>query len=329
MQMQDQIIPIFIISLPRSGSTLLQRLMANQKEIATVSEPWILLPFLSTLREKGTFTDYRHFLAFKGIEDFYNNLAEGRKTYLAEMRTFVLNLYKQIANKSDAIYFLDKTPRYHLVIPEIIELFPEAKFIFLWRNPLAIVASMVDLFENKHWQVYRFQIDLFDGVLNMVAAIRDHPEKIYSIRYESLIQEPESQLISLFNFLELERVDDRLLSIDDVVLRGRLGDKIGVNQYRTISEHSLSKWTNIINNPLRKAWCRRYLNWIGSERLKIMGYDLEGLLNQLNQLSSTHHYLLRDLISMSYSPFYRILEPHILKSKLPLLSEHERIYAHL
>ena len=41
--------PIFIFSAPRSGSTLLQRVLAAHTQVATASEPWILLPLLSPL----------------------------------------------------------------------------------------------------------------------------------------------------------------------------------------------------------------------------------------------------------------------------------------
>ena len=43
--------PIFIFSITRSGSTLLQRVIAAHEGVATVSEPWVLLPYLYTLRE--------------------------------------------------------------------------------------------------------------------------------------------------------------------------------------------------------------------------------------------------------------------------------------
>jgi hypothetical protein len=36
---------IFLLSLPRSGSTLAQRILAAHEGIATTSEPWILLPY--------------------------------------------------------------------------------------------------------------------------------------------------------------------------------------------------------------------------------------------------------------------------------------------
>ena len=39
--------PLFLLSLPRSGSTLVQRVLARSPQIATASETWLLMPFLA------------------------------------------------------------------------------------------------------------------------------------------------------------------------------------------------------------------------------------------------------------------------------------------
>jgi hypothetical protein len=49
--------PIFIFSVSRSGSTLVQRVIAAHNGVATVSEPWILLPYLYTSRSRGVTTE--------------------------------------------------------------------------------------------------------------------------------------------------------------------------------------------------------------------------------------------------------------------------------
>src|SRR5262249_20278294 len=43
--------PILLLSLPRSGSTLVQRVLAAHPGVATASEPWLLLPLLLPLRD--------------------------------------------------------------------------------------------------------------------------------------------------------------------------------------------------------------------------------------------------------------------------------------
>src|SRR5688500_15750036 len=62
--------PLFLLSLPRSGSTLAQRILAAHEAIATASEPWILLPYLYTLRERGAYAEYNHRVLVRAVEDF-------------------------------------------------------------------------------------------------------------------------------------------------------------------------------------------------------------------------------------------------------------------
>ena len=59
--------PVFLFSLPRSGSTLVQRLIAGHPQVATTSEPWILLPLLYTVRRPGAYTEYGHCVVFRAI----------------------------------------------------------------------------------------------------------------------------------------------------------------------------------------------------------------------------------------------------------------------
>ncbi len=74
------------------------------------------------------------------IEDFSQNLPSGSESYFGAVREFALDLYAQAAAAGET-YFLDKTPPYAHFLPELARIFPEAKFVVLWRNPLAVVAS--------------------------------------------------------------------------------------------------------------------------------------------------------------------------------------------
>ena len=66
--------PLFLLCLPRSGSTLVQRVLASHAEIATVSEPWLLLPLLYSIREHGIRAEYWHQTAAQAIADFIEEL---------------------------------------------------------------------------------------------------------------------------------------------------------------------------------------------------------------------------------------------------------------
>jgi hypothetical protein len=80
----------------------------------------------------------------------------------------------------------------------------------------------------------------------------------------------------------LELQAEQLSGFADVELRGRKGDPTGTVSYDALSAEPLTKWRQTIDNPVRQAWCRRYLLWIGRDRLQTMGYDLDALLAELD-----------------------------------------------
>ena len=54
----------------------------------------------------------------------------------------------------DTRCFVDKSPPYHLIAQQIISTFPDARFVFLWRNPLSVLASIVDTLADGRWDTY-------------------------------------------------------------------------------------------------------------------------------------------------------------------------------
>ena len=48
----NQVKPVFIFSLPRSGSTLLQRVLTGHSEISSFAEPHFLLPLVGIIKKK-------------------------------------------------------------------------------------------------------------------------------------------------------------------------------------------------------------------------------------------------------------------------------------
>jgi Sulfotransferase family len=291
--------PIFLLSLPRAGSTFVQRVLASHQEISTTSEPWILLPFLYAARAKGICADYNQRLAYQAINDFIAAFRNGRDDYDTELRRFVLELYRR-ASPNGGSYFLDKTPRYHLIVEDLFRLFPEAKYVFLWRNPLSVVASSIDTWARGRWSLHRFRIDLFDGVENLISGYERHTEKAFAIRYEDLVTSPSDTWPRLFEYLELSFDPAFLERFHKVELRGRMGDPSGRKLYEELTAVPIEKWKRSLNNPFRKAWCRRYLDWIGERRLAVMGYEQEELIQTLDSLHMTYHSLGSDVLRAAY-----------------------------
>lgn len=317
--------PVFIFSLPRSGSTLLQRLLATSPEVHTVPETWLLLaPFYPMMRS-GVLSVAGHSGTVDAVGDFVGSLPGEEEDYYAAVREFALSLYSASAGQKK--YFLDKTPRYHLVVEHIIKAFPDAKFIFLWRNPMAVIASMVETW-GPAWCVHRYHIDLYTGLENLVAAYEDNRSRSLAINYEDLTIDPSQTLDSVSDYLDLT---DQRPSVDlgrDTMVQGRMGDQIGSKRYGSVVTETHDKWQDVIDSHIRKNWCKRYLDWIGAERLSIMGYELDGLLSQLDEIRPDILSTVRDIPVSVYGRIYAPLETNILRNNLARLRRGERLYAH-
>jgi hypothetical protein len=224
--------------------------------------------------------EYVHPLMVTAIEDFYQELPAGVEDYRQEARDFALHLYEKAADPG-ARFFLDKSP-YHLAANEVMNMFPDGKFIFLWRNPLSVIASIITTWEHVRWHPTMFRSDLFIGVPRMVSAFLDNSSRAYSVKFEDLVADQQAGWEPLMDYLNIPFDPETLQRFSKVELHGRMGDPTGVKQYTTLSTEPTQKWRGVLANPLRRAWCRRYLRYLGSSRLAVMGYDIEQLIDELD-----------------------------------------------
>jgi len=327
MESESKIQPIFIFSLPRSGSTLLQRILASHNDITTTAEPWVLLPYLYTLKKSGVYAEYGHHLLADALQDFCAEMPNGIDDYLHELRAFMMNLYSKASQKNTP-YFLDKTPRYHLISEEIMHLFPDAKFILLWRNPLAIIASMIETWGDKKWNLFHYKVDLYDGMRNLTDIQTRFSNRLIIIRYEDLLSNSESEVKNICAALNIKYSPALLDSFANVKLKGSYADPTGQKKYNSLSLEPIEKWKETINNPWRKAWCKRYLKWLGYERLERMGYSLDDLLAELETAPIAMKGTFSDLLLAIYGTIYCTVEPNTLRDKIRKLPEWKWIRNH-
>lgn len=284
--------PIFILSISRSGSTLLQRIVAAHEGVSTAPEPWILLPHAYTLRRRGVDAEYFQDLLATAVEDFSGRLPGGEEEYLAAVRDFALRLYGKAAAEG-ATHFIDKSPPYALVAEEIMRIFPEAKFVFLWRNPLSVMASMIETWGP--WRPTFMTADLFVGLPRLIAAREVDPSRSHSVRFEDAVSGDHETWTELMRYLEIEFDPAALSGFAAVELEGPMGDPTGRKAYAGLSSEPERKWKTSLSNPVRREWARRYLRFLGPDRLAAMGYDQRQLLDELDALPSSYEGLRGDV----------------------------------
>jgi hypothetical protein len=311
--------PLFLFSLPRTGSTLLQRILGSHEDIATASEPWFMLPYIYSLRESGVNAEYEHATMARGVQGFSEEyLPGGTNDYLSEIRELGLRLYGK-AGKGNR-YFLDKTPRYHHIAGDVISLFQqEGRFLFLWRHPVAVAASMMETFAGGKWNLHRFSADLFAGLAALIDAYEVHAGDVCAVRYEDLLKRPEPELRRLLSYLELA-FDPKLLTHFNKLQMPNpdYWDPTGTTTYRVISKEPLEKWKHTMANPMRKAWSARYLRWLGRQRLAVMGYDLDQLLAEVAALPIRADHVASDAFHNARGLAIRSIRGKLINSSLPM-----------
>jgi hypothetical protein len=255
-----------------------QRVLGSYEEVATASEPWLLLPLLLPLRADvpaaGAWQPGIH----EALSDFFEQLPDGGASYERSVAEAARRLYREAAG--DARFFLDKTPPYSLIIDQIISALPEAKVVILWRNPLAVLASVVETFCGGRWRPQDYPTSLFVGLERLVDAAASYGERICCVHYESLL-DGAAEWERLCRYLELDFDPASLQRFAGVQLSGAMGDPTGVKAYTQLTKEPTAKWQRTISNHLRRRWARRYLDWIGDQRLASMGYDGASLRQEL------------------------------------------------
>ena len=325
--------PIFIFSLPRSGSTLLQRVLTAHDDISSTAEPWMLLPLFYARKDQGLFAEYNHDSSRKALGDFLANTDNADEAYYAAVRAFANSLYSQVVEK-ETTYFLDKTPRYNLIADEIIQAFPDAKFIFLWRNPLSIISSLINSWGNGNWNLFRYKIDLYSGFDNLLETYENHKSVSYSLNYETWTTSDE-QLKGLFEYLELDYDPNLRQNFGDVSFDGRMGDKSAKQDLEKISIASSQDWQHSLNSAFRKNWSIRYLKRLDADALATIGYSKDELLAELTGLSNDNllesvQRDVKDVLAHCYGISYQLTEPAMFKSKLKHIIKRQgtKLHAH-
>lgn len=292
---------IFLFSLPRSGSTLLQRILMTHSKIKSISEPWLLLPIVHMLKKDSTLSYYSHTNCCNAIEDLIKNLPNEYEDFYKHVNTFITNVYNSLCD-SDKIYFLDKTPRYYLIIPEIFKIFPKAKFIFLFRNPIQILSSIIETWGNgtlKH--LFHNYIDITKGFDLLSKGYNEIKHLSYSLNYEDFLENPQKKLYEIASYLEIDYEEHMLTKFNEQKLHGRMGDPTGIKKYNKISKDSLNNWKKTFGTFFRKKLLFNYINSLDENSLNIQGYKKEELLNQIKDLKVSFKYSLKDLFHFTYS----------------------------
>ncbi|MEZ4254653.1 MAG: sulfotransferase [Polyangiales bacterium] len=271
---QEQL--LFVVSPPRSGSTLLQRMLGSHTAIGTHPEPHIITP-LAHLGFDGIVdaAPYDHINSAEAIKLFVDHLPNKEHDYYDSLRSYTDGLYgKMLRTMPEKSVFMDKTPAYALVLPFLARLYPSAKYVVLTRHPLAVFSSFANSFFEGDWAAaHAFNPLVERYVPAMAKFLRDKPAPYVHVSYETLVRQPEAELERVFGYLGLEHQPEAANYGDrfDGSKQGP-GDPIGVHQHSRPVAASVEKWAEELAHDEKKlALARRMIDSVSDDDLATWG----------------------------------------------------------
>ena len=139
--------PVFIISPPRSGSTLLFETLASAPDVFTIGdESHGLFEGIAALDPAQRGFDSNRLLASDADNGVITQLRQGFGAALRDR--------ERRRPASDPVRMLEKTPKNALRIPLLRRIFPDARFIYLHRDPRQTLGSMLDGWQSGGFRTY-------------------------------------------------------------------------------------------------------------------------------------------------------------------------------
>jgi tetratricopeptide (TPR) repeat protein len=222
--------PIFVVGMPRTGTTLVERILARHPDVGSAGE---LLDFGQVLAEETRRARARHPELGPAEASLAVDFAALGREYLRGAREAA----------PQGRFFVDKMPVNYIYCGLILKALPNARIVHLVRDPMDCGYAVYKTLFN---QAYPFSYDLRE-IADYYAAydrMMRHwhqvvPGKILDVRYEDLVADPEGQARRLLAGCGLEW-DDRVL---DAASDAQPSTTASAAQVREpIHSRSVSKW---------------------------------------------------------------------------------------
>lgn len=188
----DNAVPLFIVGMPRSGSTLLEQMLAQHDQVTATGESCLLERCLSITDARAGYGPMRPALL--------PELGE------ASLQQFIQAYQQHIANAISTPVYVDKSLDNYRIIGLILTLFSNARIMVLERNPLDILLSCYQNSFNDlaYTSDLEALADYYISYRQLLQHWREQfADRLITVRYEHLVAEPEAELKRLCEYCGL------------------------------------------------------------------------------------------------------------------------------
>jgi 3-oxoacyl-(acyl-carrier-protein) synthase/aryl carrier-like protein len=279
---------VFVLSAPRSGSTLLRSMLMSNTKLFAPPEPHLLN--FNTLQERkkhlGQTPLYEGLL--ETITSLMHISVDEAKEYLKgeeEKNTSSIDFYKYLQHVAGDRIFVDKSPSYAERLETLFKAedsFEQAKYIFLIRHPFAVMESVI---RNRFHRLMpvsdsnlspmeiaeRIWLNFND---NIQTFIKELPaEKYHLVFYEDLVNDPYNTTKKICSFLNIEFEEGMLNPYNEEnLINGLTKNSLSVGDPNFLKHNSLE-------SDLAYAWMKDFerfpeLSASGKKLSAAVGYDI-------------------------------------------------------
>ena len=237
--------PIFIVGLPRSGSTLLEQILASHSLVDGTMELPNILTLAQTLRRGERISNTKHYPGILRNLD-PSQLSEFGQKFIEDTRI----------HRGSAPFFIDKMPNNFRHIGLINLILPNAKIIDARRHPMGCCFSgFKQLFAEG--QDFTYGLKEIGTYYKDYVELMDHwdkvlPGKVLRVQYEDVVEDLDTQVRRILDYCGLD-FEDSCISFHETKRSVRTPSSEQVRQ--PIYQSGVDQWKNFEANlePLKKA----------------------------------------------------------------------------
>jgi hypothetical protein len=241
--------PFFIIAAGRSGTTLLRLILNGHSRLHIPAETWFVQPLVEALPLTGPLsrTQCKAALATMVQHERWPDMQldaavlQDRAEQLQSptLRGLIDIVYAHQLAGSGKVRIGDKTPHYFFIAPQLLTVYPGAKFIHLIRDGRDVAISWID----AGWERYYERAFPWPAAMLHRRELRAcWPESLLEVRYEALVRHPEAVAAEVCAFLG-EAFEPGMLTwqnrIGDVAARDR---HLHARLARPLSDDAVAVW---------------------------------------------------------------------------------------
>lgn len=268
---------------------MLERMLSAHTMIQGGPEPHLLTP-LAHLGPwaKVDKAPYDHILAAEAQKLFIEQLPREEQDYWDACRAYCDVLYGRYAEaKGNRPVCLDKTPAYALILPFMMKVFPDGKYVVLTRHPLAMFSSFANSFFDGDFQLAHNHNPIIHRYVPAIAQfLRQRDVSFIHVRYEDLVKSPEEWFEKICAYIGVPFEKDAIdygSKKEETAPKG-LGDPIGVAQHARPTTGSVKKWAQeLAADPAKLTLMQGVMAQVDPEDLKTIGYPVETLWKPLEE----------------------------------------------